>query len=69
MTKWTFTFDGIKGRAERTHNALFIVWGGMGFHFNAANDAMRNAILSAEVKASQNDSGLVSMTAKNCNWM
>jgi hypothetical protein len=48
MKKWAFTFDGITGLAERTHNALFIAWGGMGFHFNAANDELRDAILSAE---------------------
>ena len=49
MKTWAFTFDGIKGRAKRTHNAFFIVWGGMGFHFNAACDGLRDAILTAEI--------------------
>jgi hypothetical protein len=48
MKKWAFTFDGIKGHAERTHNAFFIVWGGMGFHFACANADLSQAILSAE---------------------
>jgi hypothetical protein len=48
MKRWTFTFDGITGRAERMHNSFFIVWGGMGFHFNAANADLAKAILSAE---------------------
>jgi hypothetical protein len=48
MKTWTFTFDGIKGRAERSHNACFICWGGTAFHLVAADIALRDAILSAE---------------------
>lgn len=51
MKKWDFCYEGIKGRAERTPNACFIVWGGMGFHLEAANKPLRAAILRAEPAA------------------
>jgi hypothetical protein len=50
MKTWLFTFDGIKGRAERGPNSLYITWGGMGFHIQAARDELRAAILAAEPK-------------------
>jgi hypothetical protein len=48
MKVWFFTFEGIKGRAERGPKSLFIQWGGMGFHFEAACNELRAAILAAE---------------------
>jgi len=48
VKRWAFSFDGIAGRVERTHSAVFVFWGGMGFHLNCADDNLRNAILAAE---------------------
>lgn len=48
MKTWLFTFEGTKGRAERGPNSLYILWGGMGFHIEAACDELRAAILAAE---------------------
>ena len=52
MSKWKFTFDGIDGIAEAYSAGayaagVFVLWGGMGFHLDAASSELRDAILEA----------------------
>ena len=45
--KWAFKYMGRKGIAEAYKGGAFIFWGGMGFHLNAANPELREAIEKA----------------------
>ena len=50
MKKWKFTYLGIKGIAERYNdeNGIYVLWYGMGFHFIAACNRLKKAILLQE---------------------
>jgi hypothetical protein len=47
MANWTFSFNGINGLAQPYIGGVWISWGGMGFHLDAANEDLRAAILNA----------------------
>jgi len=51
MNTWLFKYNGINGHATRYPSTLWITWGGMGFHIDAACDDLRAAILAAEKTA------------------
>lgn len=48
MKQWFFTYDGIEGLAERHGESVYIYWGGMGFHYQAASYDLARAIRESE---------------------
>lgn len=70
MKSWYFTFDDIRGHAEAYSDGaypagIFVSWGGMGFHIDAACQELREAVLIAKVKAEERNKAAIREAYKN----